>query len=58
MTEPPFEVGAVQLTTTEVFPATPVTPVAIPGDVRGTAGLEATDATLDPTELMAFTVNV
>ena len=58
MTDPPSEAGADQLTVACALPALAVTPVGAPGTVAGVTELDATEAVLVPTALVAVTVNV
>lgn len=55
---PPLSRGALQETTADVLPRSAVTPVGIPGTVRGVTALDATDALLVPAAFAAVTVNV
>lgn len=56
--DPPFEDGAVQVTVTWVFPATPVGVPGWPGTVRGVTDELAADAAPAPTAFVARTVKV
>ena len=58
ITEPPLEVGAVQLTVACAFPAVALTLVGAPGTVIGVTGAEATEAAPIPMPLLATTVKV
>ncbi len=55
---PPSEAGALQLTAASVSPAVALTAVGAPGTVAGVTVLDAAEAELVPTELVAVTVNV
>jgi len=55
---PPLAAGALKLTVACVFPATADTPVGAPGTILGVTLLDAPDALLVPTVLVAVTVNV
>jgi hypothetical protein len=57
MADPPL-LGAVQLTVAAALPAVAVAPVGAPGVVEGTTALEAAEAALVPTALVAVTVKV
>ena len=54
----PLLAGAVHDTVAEVLPGVPVTPVGAPGTVAGVTELDAVDAPLVPTALVAVTVKV
>ena len=56
--EPPFEVGAVQVTVAWPLPAVAVTLVGAPGGAAGVTVLEAAEAGPVPAELVAVTVKV
>ena len=56
--EPPFEAGAVQETTTCVFPETPLTAVGAAGGEAGVTEEEAVEAAPVPAEFVAVTVKV
>jgi hypothetical protein len=58
MALPPFDDGALQLTDAWAFPAVALTPVGAPVIVIGVIALEADDAALFPTAVVATTVNV
>jgi len=55
---PPIDDGAVQPTTTAESPGDAVTPVGAPGMVRGVAGELSIEGPLDPSGLVAVTMNV
>ena len=54
---PPLSAGAVQLTTTCVFPDTPVTAVGAPGVVNGVTAVDTTEYDPVPPALTAATLN-
>jgi len=58
MGEPPSLAGAVQLTVACESPALAVAPVGDPGTVYGVTAFEAVEEVLDPSEFVAWTVNV
>ena len=61
MALPPLDAGAVHETEAEALPAVAVTAVGTPGTVAGATGvtlLEAAEAALEPTELVATTEKV
>jgi len=59
MAEPPFEVGAVQLTTEEAFALEVAdTLVGAPGAPAGITAEEAEDSVPDPARFLAITVKV
>ena len=59
MAAPPLEAGAVQDTTEEELAfEVAVTEVGAPGLVAGMTAADGAEAGLEPTELMAVTVNV
>lgn len=55
---PPLDPGAVQLTSEEVLPTDPLTPVGAPGTVRGVTDVDASDAAEAPIAFVALAVNV
>ena len=55
MAEPPLLAGGFQLSVTRLFAGVPITPVGSPGEVRGTAALDAADQKLRPAALTAAT---
>ena len=55
---PPLEDGAPQVTDAWVLPAVALTPVGPPGTAIGVTALDALDAVLFPTAVVATTVNV
>ena len=55
---PPLFAGAVQLTTTCVFPATPATPVGASGVVKGVTAADTTEYMPVPPAFTAATRNV
>jgi hypothetical protein len=55
---PPLDPGAVQLTSEEVLPTDPLTPVGAPGTVRGVTDDDAVEAGEVPTTFVALAVNV
>ena len=55
---PPFDPGAVQLTTDDALATVPETPVGAPGTVLGVTLADATEAAEFPAALVATTVNV
>ena len=57
ITNPPSDDGALQVTVACPFPAVADTLVGAPGRVAGVTELEAEDALLSPTLLVAVTVN-
>ena len=56
--EPPFDVGAVQLTLAWAFPGVAVTLVGAPGGPAGDTEVEALEAELLPIMFVALTVKV
>jgi len=58
MAEPPFDIGADQLTTAAFAPEVAITPVGAPGTVEGILGAELTDAAPVPLAFLATTLNV
>ena len=56
--EPPVDAGAFQVTVACVLPAVAETLVGAPGTVVGVTALDAEEAALLPTEVVAVTVNV
>ena len=56
--DPPVDAGALQVTVACVLPAVAVRLVGAPGTVIGVTALEATEAALVPTLLVAVTVKV
>jgi hypothetical protein len=58
MALPPFDAGTVKFTVACALPAVADTPVGAPGRVAGVTLLDAADAGLVPTPLVAVTVNV
>jgi hypothetical protein len=55
---PPFEAGADQETVAEVLPGEAVTPVGLPGIVRGVTAGDTAEAGPSPFTLCPTTVNV
>jgi hypothetical protein len=55
---PPVAIGALQVMVAWALPRVAATPVGAPGTAAGVAGAEALDASLEPTALVAVTVNV
>jgi hypothetical protein len=58
MTEPPLELGAVNVKCAEPLPAVATPMVGAPGTVIGVTLLDAADAEPVPAALVAVTVNV
>ena len=56
--DPPFDVGALQVTVASPFPAVAPTAVGAPGAERGVTGLLGADGALDSYWFVATTVNV
>jgi hypothetical protein len=55
---PPFDAGALQLTTDDALAIVPETPVGAPGTVLGVTDVDAADAAEFPAALVATTLNV
>ena len=58
MAEPPFDIGADQITIAAFAPGVANTPVGAPGTVEGVTAAEAADAALVPLAFLATTLNV